>query len=230
MTVVLEQLLGIVVQKEPGLLEAGKRMYDGHTSTVFGSKGSSQGDFVDIVFDQPGLATTYVARHARRLLGADLPKKDLAALADRFRADPDGVRRDRARDRALARLRGRRSRRSARRRTSSSSAGSTRTSSAARRRIRRCATSATRRRRSPILIGIRSVIIRTILDSGSVSLPEKDEDRPGRSGSRSGSGALLFRDPSPSELKTFTEAWKSESCRPATILHAILTSTEYQHY
>ena len=40
----------------------------------------------------------------------------------------------------------------------------------------------------------------------------------------------LGREPSPNELKTFIDAWKSETCRPATILHAILTSTEYQHY
>jgi hypothetical protein len=42
--------------------------------------------------------------------------------------------------------------------------------------------------------------------------------------------ALLGRDPSPGEAKTFAEAWKTEACKPATILHAILTSTEYQHY
>jgi phosphoribosylformylglycinamidine (FGAM) synthase-like enzyme len=73
------------------------------------------------------------------------------------------------------------------------------------------------------------VIIRTILDSGSVSLPEKEKtDAAQWIADRF--RALLFRDPSPTELKTFTDAWKSESCRPATILHAILTSTEYQHY
>ena len=78
-------------------------------------------------------------------------------------------------------------------------------------------------------IGIRSVIIRTILDSGSVALPEKDKIDPAQWIAER-FRALLGREPSPNELKTFTEAWKSEACRPATILHAILTSTEYQHY
>lgn len=227
-TVVLEQLLGIVVQKEPGLLEAGKKMYDGHPSTVFGRKGQSQGDFVDIVFDQPGLATTYVARHARRLLGGDLPKKDLAALADRFRADPaafaaiereivlspayeEALRKDRKKtDQQFIRglyqdLFGR----------------------APTYQEMRKVRNATQALADPL--GIRSVIIRTILDSGSVTLPEKEKvDAAKWIADRF--RALLFRDPSPIELKTFTEEWKSESCRPATILHAILTSTEYQHY
>jgi hypothetical protein len=227
-TVVLEQLLSITVQKEPGLLEAGKRMYDGYASTVFGRRGSSQGDFVDIVFDQPGLATTYVARHARRLLGSDLPKKDVAAFAERFRAAPRSFARieqeivlSQAWEDALQK---------GRRKTDQQFIRGLYQDLFGRaptyqemRNVR----NATQALADPV--GIRSVIIRTILDSGAVALPAKAEvDASAWITGRF--RALLFRDPSPNELKTFTETWKSKACNPATILHAILTGPEYQHY
>jgi hypothetical protein len=227
-TVVLEQLLGLVVQKEPGLLEAGKKMYDGHPSSVFGKKGSSQGDFVDIVFEQPALATAYIARHARRLLGSDLPKKDLVAFADRFRANPASFadfERELVLSPAYEEAAGRE-----RRKTDQQFIRAlyqdlfTRAPTYQEMRNVRNATQALA---DPI--GIRSVIIRTILDSGSLGLPEKEKTDAAQWTSER-FRALLGREPSPQELKTFTEAWKAEACRPATILHAILTSTEYQHY
>jgi hypothetical protein len=227
-TVVLEQLLGIVVQREPSLLEAGKKMYDGHPSTVFGKRGASQGDFVDIVFDQPVLATAYMARHARRLLGTDVAKKDLASLADRFRAAPatfcalereivlspayeEALQKDRKKTdqqfiRALyqdlfARAPTYQEMRNVR--------------------------NATQALADPA--GIRSVIIRTILESGSVKLPAK-EGADGAAFTAQSFRSLLGRDPSTNEALVFAEAWKTKDCSPATILHAILTSTEYQHY
>jgi hypothetical protein len=227
-TVVLEQLLGVVVQKEPGLLEAGKKMYDGYPSTVFGKKGSSQGDFVDIVFDQPGLASAYVGRHARRLLGSDLPKKELAAYAERFRADPASfaaIERDLVLSPAYEEAAGRQRRKTDQQfiRALYQDLFSRAPTYQEMRNVR----NATQALADPI--GIRSVIIRTILDSGSVALPEKDKTDPAQWVPER-YRALLGRDPSANELKTFTDAWTSKDCRPATILHAILTSTEYQHY
>jgi hypothetical protein len=227
-TVVLEQLLGIVVQKEPGLLEAGKKMYDGYTSTVFGKRGSSQGDFVDIVFDQPLLATTYVARHAKRILGSDIPKKDLAALADRFRAAPASFPQiekelvlSPAWEDALQRGR-KKSDQQFIRGLYQDLFGRPPTYQEMRN-VR----NATQALADPI--GIRSVIIRTILDSGKVELPEKSSVDAAE-WIKSRFRTYLFRDPGAAELKTFTDAWQSEGCRPATIVHAILTGTEYQYY
>jgi PKD domain len=87
-TVILEQLLGITVQDEVKLLEAGKRMYDGYKATVFGVNGASQSDLVGIVLAQPEFATRFVARHYERLVGAPPSKLELTDWADRFRADP----------------------------------------------------------------------------------------------------------------------------------------------
>jgi hypothetical protein len=227
-TVVLEQLLGIIVQKEPALLEAGKKMYDGHPSSVFGRRGSSQGDFVDIVFEQPGLATTYIARHGRRLLGAELAKKDLQAHADRFRAAPAAfcaIEREivasPAYDEALKKERRKTDQQFIR------ALYQDLFSRAPTYQEMRNVRNATQALADPA--GIRSVIIRTILESDAMKLPRKAEVD-GASWTAERFRALLGRDPSPAEAATFADAWKTEACRPATILHAILTSTEYQHY
>lgn len=87
-SVVLEQLLGIVVQDEPKLLEAGKKMYDGYVATVFGQQGRSQSDFVRIVLEQPAFSRVLLARAYERLTRVAPLKAELDAWAKRFDADP----------------------------------------------------------------------------------------------------------------------------------------------
>lgn len=87
-TVVLEQLLGITVQKEPALLEAGKRMYDGYTATVLGKSGASQADLVRIAVDHAQFEPTFLERRFTAIFGEAPPKKRLAADAARLRAEP----------------------------------------------------------------------------------------------------------------------------------------------
>lgn len=87
-SVVLEQMLGIVVQDEPKLLDAGKKMYDGYVATVFGQQGKSQSDFVRIVLEQPAFSRVFLARAYERLVRAAPPKAELETWAKRFEADP----------------------------------------------------------------------------------------------------------------------------------------------
>ena len=227
-TVVFEQMLGITVQKEPQLLEAGKKMYDGYASAVFGKRGKSQGDLVDIAVAHPAFTSTYLARLLKRLLGETPPKTILDPLAKRLAADPS------AHDAILREL------------LLSPAYGKTR--AAARRKsdpqfIRglwqdlfgrvptyqelRNVRNATQALADPT--GIRSVIVRTLLDGGKAGLPEKSEVRPDvwipdqfR--------RFLGRKPSQEELAAFSAAWAKDACKPGTILHALLTGTDYDHY
>ncbi|MGQ0614830.1 MAG: hypothetical protein ACT4PV_13930 [Planctomycetaceae bacterium] len=87
-TVVLEQCLGMVVQKNLNVLEAGKKMYDGVAASFLGGKGNSQSDLVRIVFDQPACCEHLLRRAYLDLHGREPDKKMLAAEAARLREDP----------------------------------------------------------------------------------------------------------------------------------------------
>ena len=87
-TVVLEQLLGLTVQKETATLEAGKKMYDGVATPFLGRRGASQADLVRIVVESDGFEPFFLGRKATAIFGAALPRKRLAADAARLRAEP----------------------------------------------------------------------------------------------------------------------------------------------
>jgi hypothetical protein len=87
-TVVLEQLLGMTVQKEAATLEAGKRMYDGYAATFLGRNGSSQADLVRLAVEHEGFEPFFLERRFTAIFGDGPPKKRLAADAARLRADP----------------------------------------------------------------------------------------------------------------------------------------------
>ncbi len=87
-TVVLEQLLGVTVQKEAATLEAGKKMYDGYATTFLGKRGSSQADLVRIAVEHEDFESFFLERRFAAIFGDVPPKKRLAADAARLRADP----------------------------------------------------------------------------------------------------------------------------------------------
>jgi hypothetical protein len=80
-TVVLEQILGMNVQENPRVLEAGKRLYDGKSGELLGSKGQNQSDVVRIVVRHPGAAKHFVAREFERIFHRAPPPEKLAAWA-----------------------------------------------------------------------------------------------------------------------------------------------------
>jgi len=87
-TVILEQLLGVTVQKETATLEAGKKMYDGYATTFLGRKGSTQADLVRIAIEHEGFEPFLLERRFTAIFGDSPPKKRLAADAARLRGDP----------------------------------------------------------------------------------------------------------------------------------------------
>lgn len=87
-TVVLEQFLGMEVQKQPRVLEAGKKMYDGVLGRLFGAKGDSQSDVVKIVLVQPAYEDLFLRRMERRYLGDELPKSEHADTLSLLASDP----------------------------------------------------------------------------------------------------------------------------------------------
>lgn len=91
-TVVLEQCLGMVVQKSPAALEAGKKLYDGHRAKFLGETGDSQADVVRIVFGRAECAEHFVRRTYRELFDAEPTPARVAADAARVRAAPGGFR------------------------------------------------------------------------------------------------------------------------------------------
>ncbi len=229
-TVVLEQLLGITVQEQPKILEAGKKMYDGYKSTLFGRAGDKQSDIVTIVIDQDGFAPIFLARTYRRYLRTEPEKADLERWSAQLRQDPrafdaivtewfdsERYRVSRATPRAktdFAWIRGLfvdllerkptfdefRNFRNALQALSDSTP-------------------------------IRSVLAKVMLDSGKVPLP-----KPGLSDAEAAAWVtatfrrLLARTPTSAEVSAFSAALKEPSGGPAVVMHAIVCSPEYQGY
>ena len=91
-TVVLEQCLGLQVQNRRvrPILEAGKKMYDGHRVRFLGSYGNSQADIIKIVLAHEDCTRFLLDRHHRRLLGIPLPDRSAQAelWVERVRGEP----------------------------------------------------------------------------------------------------------------------------------------------
>jgi len=89
-TVVLEQCLGMVVQERGSkrTLEGGKKMYDGYKAKIFKEKGTTQSDFVRIVFRQRGFFRHMLRRTWKQLHGTSISKDRLEEAAARFESDP----------------------------------------------------------------------------------------------------------------------------------------------
>ncbi|MEK7469045.1 MAG: FHA domain-containing protein [Planctomycetota bacterium] len=87
-TVILEQLLGMVVQDQPMLLKVGKQMYDGYEGKLFGETGRNQADLVSIVMKQKRFHELVLERLHKRIAGAAIRPNVLANNVERVVADP----------------------------------------------------------------------------------------------------------------------------------------------
>jgi hypothetical protein len=87
-SVVFEQLMGLVVQQNTAQLEAGKRMYDGKRSSLWGTVGDSQADVVAIACAQPAFAELMVERQHLRVVGLPASRRDISSWARRLEQDP----------------------------------------------------------------------------------------------------------------------------------------------
>jgi hypothetical protein len=87
-SVVMEQLLGLVVQDSPRELALGKRLYDGEMARFLGRKGGSQADVVRIAIEDDRFLPELLRREHRRFVRRDPPPRDLAGWARRLEEDP----------------------------------------------------------------------------------------------------------------------------------------------
>jgi hypothetical protein len=87
-TVVLEQLAGLAVERNRRELEIGKSVYDGKPGNFLGRPGASQSDVVKSAMEQRSFAESLLGREHRRLVHAAAAKSDLKDWTEAFLADP----------------------------------------------------------------------------------------------------------------------------------------------
>jgi hypothetical protein len=87
-TVVLEQFLGIEVQKNVRVLDAAKAAYDGKPQKLFNVPVRNQSDVVQATLDQKGYTDLFVRRMERRYLRADLPAAEHDAAVAILQSQP----------------------------------------------------------------------------------------------------------------------------------------------
>lgn len=227
-SVVFEQLLGLTVQREPALLEAGKHMYDGHRASLWGQPGSSQSDVVTIAAAQPAFVERFVDREYRRFIGRAPSRTELRGWTAELSDEPGryprlvmgwlqlpayGARLQKLRPKTdrqflsglFVDLTGR------------APDGET---------LERC-----RRALSAVADAgpLRSVIARVLLRDDAVDLPARDE-LPVDDLIQHLFRRFLGRSPGVDELATFSTVFEQCDCEPDTLVRALITHWEYQYY
>jgi hypothetical protein len=228
-TVVMEQLDGLRVQKNARELEVGKAVYDGKPGTFLGKSGASQSDVVRIAVEHKAFSETLVEREHRRLVRAEPDRQALAEWVRRFHRDPrayPGLVREWILSPAWdARV-------------------ASRTDAPNRLFVRalfvdllgRLPSDEEARRLRTALDGLadprplRAVVARLLIDSGSVKLPEKRAVEDPTRWVADLFRRLLGREAAQDELAAFVGAFHDPACQPATVLYAIVTHPDYQCY
>ncbi len=228
-TVVMEQFVGATVQKSPRELEMGKSIYDGRRGSFLGASGESQADVVRIAIASREASRHFLAREHQRLFFADAESKDLSADLRRYHDDPgcyleivrEWLFSPRWEDR-LARPQPLPNRMF----------------------VRALFVDMLDRLPRPeevepirnALDGLadsrplRAVLVRLMLDSGWVSLPEKAAIADPAAWIEAEFDRLLGRGPRPDEVAAFVEAFRDPACRPQTVLLALLSDPDYHQY
>jgi hypothetical protein len=226
-TVVMEQLLGMVVQKQTRELEIGKTAYDGSEGLFLGQRVNSQSDVVAAAMGDKRFAQRFIEREYERLLRVPIPKKEARDVVRDFGKDAFGF---------VDQLRG----------WFLSPAWEARLTlpknTSNRDWVRslyvdvydRQPTENEARRMRDALDGLsdptplKGLLARLVLDSKEAKLPEKSSVENVTAWVREQFLYLLGRQPSEEESRIFTHAFREPDCRPATILLAIVTGAEYQ--
>jgi hypothetical protein len=228
-TVVLEQLAGMTVQKNQRELEIGKHLYDGKPGMFLGRTGSSQADVVDIVVHGRGFSQFFLRREHARLLRREPQAGELRSLTERFQRDPR-VYTDIVRGWMISPL--------YQTRLAADSALSNRLF------IRALFVDLMDRLPEPdeaeplreALDGLsdsaplRCVLVRLLLESGRVMLPDKQTIEDPKAWIGDVFRRWIGREASEEELAEFAGAFRDPACRLETVAYAILTSPEYNAY
>lgn len=228
-TVVMEQINGVQVQKSARDLEIGKKLYDGGEGVFLGVAGHSQADVVRIAIEAKNFAKHFVAREFERIVHKKIEAKEWAVSASELQRDPAScaaiVRRWVTSDAYKSRL-------------------EHRVAQANRQFVRslfvdlldRMPTNEESEPMREALDGLsdpaplRAILVRMLLDSGKVPVEKRDAIGDPGQWVQKLFARLLGRAPSETELATFVAALQEPECRPQTILCALLSSTEYQQY
>jgi hypothetical protein len=228
-TVVMEQFLGIEVQKETRELEIGKRVYDGHPGTFLGRAGSTQADVVRIALEDERCARRFLEREYRRCVRAEPDKRELARWTRELREGttdyPTLVREWLLSDAWTQRL-------------------AQREPMENRLFVRglwvdlfdRLPDEEELETLANALDGLgdpgplRSVLARVLTDGDGLSLPKKEEIRDPTAWVAGSFERLLGRAPEHDELAAFVDAFEEPECAPATVIRALVTHPEYHRY
>lgn len=226
-TVVMEQFLGIEVQKRTADLEAGKRLYDGRQGSFLGSKGSSQSDVVRIALADQRTLTHFLAREHQRLLRSSAPKRDLSAWARAMRQGDRSFRQVLRSWLLSAAYLKRLSQRELMTNRIFVQALYVDLSD------RKPEQDEARRLRNALdglssAGPLRSVIARLYLDSGRAKLLKKSEIVDPTRWVAALFRRLLGRAPDATELGVFVESFHDPACSPATVAYALISHPEYQ--
>jgi hypothetical protein len=228
-TVVLEQLTGMEVQANVRTLEIGKAIYDGEQGVLLGKTGHNQSDVVEIAIGHKMFAETFVEREYARLLRTEMERAELKDQARRFHKDPyaytklvRGWTLSAAYDERLA--------------NEVDIPNRLFVNALFVDLLGRLPTDEERRRVRSALDGLsdpgplRSVLARLMIDSGKVPVPEREAIEDPTAWVADLFRRLLGREASEDELKAFVTAFHDPSCRPATVLYALVSHPEYHSY
>jgi hypothetical protein len=226
-TVMMEQFLGLTVQRNKRELEIGKKIYDGTPGSFLGKPGNSQADVVRIVLEDQRMLGHFLGREHRRLLRQEPAERDVDLWSKTLADD------DTAFDEIVH---------------------GWIDSEAFERRLQARAPQPNRlfvralfvdildrlpredeaQRMRNALDGLadsgplRSVIARLLIDSDKASIPDRKEITDPRTWIAGLFERLLGRPASETELASFLDVYEDPSCKPATVLYAIVSHPEYQ--
>ncbi len=226
-SVVMEQLLGLEVQRSVRELEIGKKIYDGAKGTFLGRPGSSQADVVHTAMGDRRAVRHLLQREYERWMRKPPLEGDLSTWTGTLVRDPLALRsilsewfRSKAYEARLE----------------------TRVPLPNRLFIRalyvdlldRMPDEDEAERLRSALDGLanagplRSLVARLILDSGKTPIPERALILDAEAWVRGLFERLLGRSPRATELGAFLEAYADPACRTGTVLYAIVSHPEYQ--
>lgn len=228
-TVILEQLVGIEVQKQVSELEIGKKLYDGSEGLFLGKLGDSQSDVVKIAIESKRFSQEFLKREYARIVRTDPPRKSLAKWVRGFHKNPDAYQ-EQLKEWMLsgdyrARL-------------------ESRADIPNRLFVRtlyvdlmdRLPSAEEEEPLREALDGLsdsgplRSIVARMLLDSDLVELPKRENIEDRGQWIEDLFLRLLGRSPSPEERTTFTEAFADPSCHTETVVYALISHRDYQSY
>ncbi|HUR28465.1 MAG TPA: hypothetical protein VM509_09785 [Planctomycetota bacterium] len=228
-TVVMEQIAGLAVDKNRRELEIGKAAYDGKAGNFLGRATSSQSDIVRSAFEQRSFALAFLAREHKRYVHAAPDKQLLSQWADAFQANPtvfpellQGWIASPAYKARLAKREPMDNRLFVRSLI-----------------VDLCQREPTLEefsRMRSALDGLadpqplRSVMARLLLDSDQTSVPTTASGSAAETLVTEQFARFLGREPSAAERSAFVAGLAEEAGKPAVLVYALITSPEYQSY